>query len=34
VIEINPTATPLTPHADQVLSGPAGQILPQLAAVL
>ena len=34
VIEVNPTATPLTPHADQVLSGPAGQILPELAALL
>jgi len=34
VIEINPTATPLTPHAHQVLSGPAGQILPELVALL
>jgi NAD-dependent deacetylase len=30
LIEINPTATPLTPHADFVFSGPAGQVLPQL----
>jgi len=30
VIEINPAPTPLTPHADHVLSGPAGQVLPQL----
>jgi NAD-dependent deacetylase len=30
LIEINPTATPLTPHADLVLSGPAGQLLPEL----
>ncbi len=30
LIEINPTATPLTPHADHVFSGPAGQVLPQL----
>jgi NAD-dependent deacetylase len=30
LIEINPTPTPLTAHADQVLSGPAGQVLPQL----
>jgi NAD-dependent deacetylase len=30
LIEINPSPTPLTPHADEVLSGPAGQVLPQL----
>ena len=30
LIEVNPSPTPLTPHADQVLSGPAGQVLPQL----
>lgn len=34
LIEINPTATPLTPHADLVLAGPAGQILPQLGGLL
>ena len=34
LIEINPTATPLTPHADLVLAGPAGQILPELAGLL
>lgn len=30
LIEVNPSPTPLTPHADRVLSGPAGQVLPQL----
>ncbi len=30
VIEVNPVATPLTPHADLVLRGAAGEILPQL----
>jgi NAD-dependent deacetylase len=30
LIELNPSPTPLTPHADVVLSGPAGQLLPQL----
>ena len=30
VIEINPTPTPLTPHVDHALSGPAGQVLPLL----
>ncbi len=30
LIEVNPSPTPLTPHADEVLSGPAGQVLPQL----
>jgi NAD-dependent deacetylase len=30
LIEVNPSPTPLTPHADVVLSGPAGQLLPQL----
>jgi NAD-dependent deacetylase len=34
LIEVNPTATPLTPHVDAVLSGPAGQLLPQLVAEL
>jgi NAD-dependent deacetylase len=34
LIEINPSATPLTPHADLVLAGPAGQILPELAGLL
>jgi NAD-dependent deacetylase len=34
VVEINPTSTPLTPHADQVLSGPSGQILPELVRLL
>jgi len=30
VIEINPNATDLSPHADLVLAGPSGQILPAL----
>jgi len=30
LVEINPTSTPLTVHADYVLSGPAGQVLPLL----
>lgn len=30
LIEINPDVTPLTPHADIVLTGPAGQVLPEL----
>jgi NAD-dependent deacetylase len=28
IIEINPDPTPLTPHADVSLRGPAGEILP------
>jgi NAD-dependent deacetylase len=34
VIEINPEATPLTPHASYVLPGPAGIILPELVQAL
>ena len=34
LIEINPSPTPLTPHTDVVLSGPAGQLLPQLLRAL
>jgi len=34
LIEVNPQPTPLTPHADVVLSGPAGQLLPQLVQQL
>jgi NAD-dependent deacetylase len=34
VVEINPTPTPLTPHADQVVSGPAGVVLPELVRLL
>ncbi len=30
VIEINPEPTPLTPYASAVVTGPAGEILPQL----
>jgi NAD-dependent deacetylase len=30
LVEINPNPTPLTPFADHVLAGPAGQILPEL----
>jgi len=34
VIEINPTATDLSPRADVVLQGPAGRILPELLRAL
>jgi NAD-dependent deacetylase len=30
VIEVNPDATPLTPHASLVLTGTAGEMLPRL----
>ena len=30
VVEINPERTPLSPHASEVLSGAAGEILPAL----
>ncbi|HXK17482.1 MAG TPA: NAD-dependent deacylase [Polyangiaceae bacterium] len=30
LLEVNPSSTPLTPYVDFALSGPAGQILPQL----
>ncbi len=34
LLEVNPAPTPLTPHVDAALSGPAGQILPQLVREL
>ena len=34
VVEVNPEPTPLTPHADVVLQGPSGEILPALIAAL
>lgn len=34
LIEVNPNATPLTPHADVVLAGAAGDVLPQLVKAL
>jgi len=34
VVEINPDKTPLSPHADHVLRGPAGEVLPRLLAAL
>jgi NAD-dependent deacetylase len=34
LIEINPEETPLTPYADAVLHGPAGDILPQIEKAL
>jgi NAD-dependent deacetylase len=34
VIEVNPNATDLTPHADIVLQGPAGRVLPELLRAL
>jgi NAD-dependent deacetylase len=30
LVEINPEETPLTPHADYALRGPAGDVLPRL----
>ena len=33
-VEVNPDATPLTPHADVHLQGPSGQILPLLVEAL
>ena len=30
LLEVNPGETPLTTHADQVLRGPAGDVLPRL----
>lgn len=32
VVEVNPEGTPLTPHADYALQGPAGETLPALLA--
>jgi NAD-dependent deacetylase len=34
VAEINPQDTPLTPHADHLLRGPAGDVLPRLIRAL
>lgn len=34
LVEINPQPTPLTPHDDFVLRGPAGEIVPELVAAL
>lgn len=34
VVEVNPTPTPLTPHATHVLQGPSGEILPAILAAL
>jgi NAD-dependent deacetylase len=30
LVEVNPSETPLTGHADHVLDGPAGEVLPEL----
>jgi NAD-dependent deacetylase len=30
IVEINPSETPLTSHADYALGGPAGDVLPRL----
>jgi NAD-dependent deacetylase len=32
IVEINPEPTPLSPHADERLAGPSGEILPLLVA--
>jgi NAD-dependent deacetylase len=34
LVEVNPNPTPLTAHADYVLSGPAGEVLPALVQAL
>lgn len=34
LVEVNPEATPLTPLADFVLSGPSGRLLPELVEAL
>lgn len=34
VVEINPDPTPLTDHADYVLQGPAGEVLPAVLHVM
>ena len=34
VVEINPDETPLTAHADHVIRGPAGEVLPWLIAAI
>ena len=34
LVEINPEETPLTPHADYCVRGPAGEALPQLVGAL
>ena len=34
LVEVNPDETPLTPHADHLLRGPAGEVLPRLVAAL
>lgn len=34
LVEVNPGETPLSEHADHVLRGPSGQVLPELLAAL
>lgn len=34
LVEVNPEPTPLTERADEFLQGPAGQVLPMLAAAM
>ena len=34
LVEVNPDETPLSAHADYVLRGPAGEVLPELVAAL
>ncbi len=34
LVEVNPDETPLSAHADHVLRGPAGEVLPRLARTL
>ncbi len=34
VVEINPEPTPLSPHVDERLAGPAGEVLPRLVRAI
>ena len=34
LVEVNPNETPLSAHADHVLRGPAGEVLPRLARAI
>ena len=34
LVEVNPDETPLSAHADQILRGPAGEMLPRLVEAI
>jgi len=34
LVEVNPDETPLSAHADHVLRGPAGEMLPRLVSAI